>query len=204
MFGLFKKSKRPNIYPYLVPNGYLEHGGALIRTLIPNELHLMLVSDHGGAVLCINDSELAAWGMDKETALKTAQQNLDLELKSGKIGIAFHQGADNTPFIVFSGHWLAAASLFAPGLLDMAKGILGTRRCYACVPHRETLLLFPEIHGQTRAAFEQMILENCSDGDKPLTFRWLAVCDAGIAPLPDDAPAASFSLSVSEKDFSPM
>ena len=170
------------IYPYLVTAAYPVPSSATYRE-IGNGLRVAIVSEHGGLVRSVTPAEIAELGMSWTDAEKRAAQNLERLAKDGKIGMQLFREGPAGPFILFGGHWGAAACLLLPRLHGLAAESLESDALGASVPHRDALLVFPRGDHARRDAMRAMIREKEGDGAKPLTFDLFELTDSGPRPL---------------------
>ncbi len=181
------KPDASKIYPYVVPSGYFDAAGEKSKAVswpLGHGLHVALVHDLGGLVRNVLPGDLAALGLTADEAKKKAIQNLQSLAMSGAIGQQrFDSGPENKPFVLFGGHWAAAACILLPGLRQMGVKNVGSDEVCVCIPHREALLMFSKGDRKYRDAIRRMIKERESDGRKPLTFDLFELTPSGIAEL---------------------
>lgn len=174
------------IYPYVVPQGYLRHGvpqpDGITRPL-GHGLHIALVHDLNGMVRNVLPEDLKTVGLTAAQAQKKADQNLGRLITTGKVGsTVFPNGPGSKPFALFGGHWAAATSITWTGLYDAMQRALGTEDLLVCIPHRETMLVFPIGPEDYIEAVKAMIREKESNGRKPLTMELFRLTKAGLQP----------------------
>jgi hypothetical protein len=161
------------LFPYVVPSSYLQHqapGPEGLTYPLGHGLHVTLVQDLAGAVTNIREEELRQARLTPEQAHTQALENLGKVVRSGAISMSRYNGPRGLPFVIFFDHWLSATVALLPDLYQMAAANLGAASICACLPHRDTLLLFPAADQAFRTEMLAVIKENESDGAKPLSF----------------------------------
>ena len=190
--GKVKLVKADKIYPYVVPDAYLQyqptHPQGVSKSL-GHGLSVVLVQDLDGLVGDVKNKDLSAMNLTVEQAYNTAVGNLEVLAKSGKIDIQFFpNGPQGKPFMLFGGHWSAATCILLPKLKEMAANNLGTADVCICVPHREAMIMFQKGDRTYRDAMRAMIKEKESDGSKPLTYELFTFGNSGVVPFQEDQP----------------
>jgi hypothetical protein len=175
------------IYPYLVPRTYLAHQprrpAGLTRKL-GHGIYVVLVHDLDGMVRNVSGGDLAALKLSPGEAHARALENLARLADEGAIAMRhYRSGPDGQPFILFGGHWAAAAAILLPRLRELAVRTLETDAVCASIPHRDAMLIFPTGTRSSRAAFIELIREQESDGAKPLTFGLFELTPTGVVEL---------------------
>jgi hypothetical protein len=128
--------------------------------------------------------DLQALGLAADAARKKAIANLEALAAAGAIGQQrFPAGPEQKPFVLFGGHWAAAACILLPGLRDMGVKNVGSEDVCVSIPHREALLMFAKGDKKYRIAMQKMIEQRESDGRKPLTFGLFDLSPSGITEL---------------------
>ena len=175
-----------HIYPYVVPSAYFQATSAKAMAVtwpLGHGLYVALVQDLDGAVRNILPEDLDALGLSAEEVKKKAIENLEALAKSGAIGQQRFAGPDQKPFVLFGGHWAAAACILLPGLHQMGVKNVGSEELCVCIPHREALLMFAKADVRYRDLMRAMIRERESDGRKPLTFDLFELTAKGLTEL---------------------
>lgn len=175
------------LYPYVIPETYLEHPPAdphgIVRPL-GHGLLVSLVFDLGGVVQSVSAEDLIRLNLTAESAHLRALQNLELLAQANLIKMAgFPNGPSGQPFVLVGGHWAAATALLLPGLKSRVEETLGSKEVLASIPHREALLLFPMGDRAHRDALRTLVQDKESDGRKPLTFELFTLGEEGILPF---------------------
>jgi uncharacterized protein YtpQ (UPF0354 family) len=163
-----------NVYPYIIPEGYLMEGlkeETIIADTFDKGIYVSLVYDLNGVVQNVKKSDLEKAGIEINYAYDIALIHLESVMKAHKITMTQFVGPEGIPFILFSDHWLSAASLVNPNLYSFAKKHLKTDVIYASIPHRDVLILFPDCTDEQVNKFREIIKSKESDGRKPLTFN---------------------------------
>ena len=175
LFSCSKKADLSNVFPYIITQDYLIDGikeeTVLIDTLIENELYLTLVKDINGLVENIKISDLKQQNISIQLATDSAYANLEKMFKEQKIKATLFDGPNDIPFIIFSDHWLAAASLYWTNLYSFANKNLKVDTFYVSVPQRDAMIIFPKCNDREVLDFKAMIKEKESDARKPLTWE---------------------------------
>lgn len=132
-------------------------------------------------------SQLAAYGYTIDAAMPPALTNIETLLRSGTIDSqVYPNGPAAMPFAVFGGHWAASSVVLLPALASILGQRLGAG-LVASIPHRDALLVFPRGDIRTRDAVRAFVLDNESDGAKPLTFGLFALAGDGPVALNETA-----------------
>jgi hypothetical protein len=175
------------IYPYLVPESYLQYQPTDTPGLskpIGHGIYIVLVEDQDGMVGNVTSDDLASLQLTAVQAHAKAIENLEALVKSGSVGMQrFPNGPQGKPFILFRGHWTAATCLLLPKLRALASKNLGTDDLCVSVPHRDAMLVFARGDRAYRDAMRAMIREKETDGAKPLTFEFFTLGENGTVPL---------------------
>ncbi|NUP12507.1 MAG: hypothetical protein HOW73_41205 [Polyangiaceae bacterium] len=177
------------VYPYLVPEAYLEHQSSSDSPTQPlgHGISVALVADFNGVVRNITVQDLEPLALPWEDARSRALRNLEKLLANGTISMKlFEKGPADLPFIVIGGHWAAATAILLPKLRSIAATHFAGDSVCASIPHRAALLLFPCGTVESRAAMRAMILKHEGAAKKPLTFELFSLTEAGVKPLPVD------------------
>jgi hypothetical protein len=172
------------LYPYVIPQTYLENNQAVVNGIVRPLGHGLLVSlvfDLDGLVQSVTAEDLARMNMTADQAHQRALQNLELLAGTNVVKFTvFPDGPSGQPLVLVGGHWAAATSILLPGLKGLVEGALGTSDILISIPHREAMLLFPQGDRVHRDALRAMVKEKESDGRKPLTFELFALGDEGV------------------------
>jgi hypothetical protein len=189
------------LYPLLVPTGYFgERVSAVHRPLLSNiEVALVVEEEHpervpgphaaDSLVRYIQADELRAIGLTLDEAYKLALEHLERAAEKGIVEAHLFKGDDGkAKFVVWSGHWLSATFILLQGLPKMASSALGTTKLIAMIPHRESLVVFPD--GPDRQRSIDYFLEKEGEGRKSLTRRPLSFTAGKPAEFWRRAPVA--------------
>jgi hypothetical protein len=173
-----------DLQPYVVPAGYLDHGGRELARPLGHGLYVALVFDLGMAVRNATPADLDGLGMSAARAHAISLENLERVAADGDIEMAaFPDGPGARPFVRVGGHWAAATAILLPNLRGMLAGPLGTPDLCASIPHREAMLIFGCGDRAHRDAMRALVRERESGGRKPLTFELFRLTGQGVVPL---------------------
>lgn len=172
-----------SIYPYLVPEEYLQFHGDAPHWTLGHGIQIVLVIERDGLVQNLRNEELEQLSMTADAAYDLAVENLDKLLKANAIGMQKLNGPQGKPFILMGGHWATASAILDHGLLDWSTKILGTDEICISIPHREALLIFPRGDEAYRAEMLAMIRDKESDHNKMLTFGLFQYGKDGLREL---------------------
>ena len=175
------------IYPYVVPAAYVQSIAPTregIALPIGHDVYAMLWEDCGGVSRNVSEEELEAAGLDPFDAQDLALENLHAVARSGAVRIGLMgTKADDTPFIVWAGHWLAASCVRLPNLYAFACEQLHTHDLCASIPQRETLVIFPSKGKSFRDDMRRMIRTSEGRSRKPITFELFSLTADGVCPF---------------------
>jgi len=174
------------IYPYIVPSGYIDKLPATTDGFVlplGHDVFAMLVHDLDGLCRNVFEGELAEVRLDAAQAHRRALANLEQLAEGNAIQKALYRGPEGMPFILWSGHWLAASCARLPSLHAIASEILQTTALCVSIPHRESLLIFPQGTRQQRDQMREIIRRNEGDANKPITWELFKLTPTGLAPL---------------------
>lgn len=181
-----------NVYPYLVP-GLSRPAFEEINVPVGHGVYATLFHDtqaEGGIVhATVTADDLKALNLTAEQAHRAALDNLAAfagsDLLSAKmfggVGREFH-------FILYSDHPRAAACLRVPLVYDEAREFLETDEICACVPHRESLVVFPKRDRAYREKLVAKLREIEADVERPLTFAVFELTASGVRPFVEAEP----------------
>lgn len=174
------------VYPYLVTAEYPDALATPTQSarVLGHGLSLALVSAEGSPevllVKPVTAARLDDAGLDLDTAYARAAENLSQLLARGEVALElFEEGQAGAPWVVVSGHWLAAATLAVPSLYERMVPLLGND-IVAAVPARQRLFLFG---AASSAAMTPVVDREFHAAAKPLTTRLFSLTAAGPAPL---------------------
>ena len=171
--GKNKAVTRETIYPYIVPEPYVERLDRGPDGFIPwigHDVYVLLVDDMRGVCRNIRMDELYALNLNVEFAHQLAIQNLQALARSGQIQKACCHAPMDRRFIVWGDHWLAASCLRLPGLGDWARKTLEADEVCASIPQREALFLFPMADRPFRDAMREIIRKGEEHARKQVTW----------------------------------
>jgi hypothetical protein len=174
------------IYPYVVPAGYVDKLPATADGFVlplGHNVFAMLVHDLDGLCRNVFEGELAEVRLDASEAHRRALANLEQLAEGNAIQKALYRGPEGMPFLLWSGHWLAASCARLPSLHAFASEILQTPELCVSIPHRESLLVFPRGTRAQRDQMRDIIRRNEGDASKPITWELFTLTPAGLAPL---------------------
>jgi len=186
-FGCAKKQELHNVYPYIITKDYLIDGikeeTVFFDTIIDNELYLTLVKDLNGLVENVKSSDLRKGNITNQQAIDSAKKNLDRMLKEEKIKATLFNGPNDIKFILFSDHWLSAASLYRSNLYTFASKNLKADTFYVSIPQRDAMIIFPKCNDNELSDFKTMIKEKESDARKLLTWEIFQLDKNGLTRI---------------------
>ena len=172
---------RAQVYPVIVPTGYLP-SGPVHKPLIVG-LEVALVEQHdsgsaGGVARYLRPEDLG--GLPIDEAYKLGLDNLEAAAKRQAIPIrGATSGSGKVEMVIWGTDFRAATAVLLPGVAQMAQQQLGPGTLLALIPHRDVLVLLND--GANRDAAVKGVLDAEKDGAKPITPRVLRV-------LPSDQP----------------
>lgn len=172
---------RAQVYPVIVPVGYLP-SGPVHRPLIAG-LEVALVEQHdtgsgGGLARYLRPEDLGGLALDD--AYKLGLDNLEAAAKRQAIPIrGATNGSGKVEMVIWGTDFRAATAVLLPGVAQMAQQQLGPGTLLALIPHRDVLVLLND--GPDRDAAVKRVLDAEKDGAKPITGRVLRV-------VPSDQP----------------
>jgi len=198
------------VYPYVVPEGYLEnpaaHGEGMVLPL-GHDVNVMLVHDLGGMCRNVFAEEAAAWRVTLSQLHRRAQENLADFATTGALrkSLMYVSSPRKIPFVLWHAHWLAASCIRLPDLHSWASENLGAQEICISIPQREAMLMFPKGDRSFRDQMREMIFETEKDSPKCITFELFSLSPAGISPFTEDdsdgdTPAA-WDVSRSKKPW---
>ena len=94
----------------------------------------------------------------------------------GKPGDAVH-------FLLYSDHSRASSCLLLPDLFEHASDLLQTNELLACVPQRESLVIFPKRDRTHRESLVCKLRDIEADAAHPLGFRLFELAPGSIQPF---------------------
>lgn len=181
------------IYPYIVPEAYLEYqheGPAGFVRELGHGLHVALVFELTGLVATMMPNDLKRLGISVEQAHERSIQNLEELAKTQQVRmVVFPNGPQGKPFILAGGHWSAASAILLPRLPAMAKAALGSDQICVSIPHREAMLVFAKGDRKYRDEMRAMVREREGDCRKPLTSELFEFSTNGIAAFKENDQA---------------
>jgi hypothetical protein len=176
------------IYPYVIPVAHLEYQSAQPEGLtypLGHGLGVTLIYDIGGLVRDVAEAELTAAGLTPQPAHARALENLVALVKSGAIPIRRCNGPQDKPFLMFTEHSLSPSCMLLPGLRALATKHLGTDRFCVCLPHRDSMILFPTADEAFRAEMMSVIRQAQADARGPLSFGLFQLDADGVREFKD-------------------
>lgn len=174
------------LFPYLVAG---RPDAADLAVAVGHDVYAVVCEDadtaagimHAGATA----AGLLAAGLTPADAHRVALENLakfaeaDSRLSIqvlGEPGAAVH-------FLLYSDHPRAAACLLLPDLYDEARDHLGTPDLCACVPQRESLVIFPDRGPAYRDSVVAKLREIEAGAAEPIGFGLFALTPTGVRPI---------------------
>jgi hypothetical protein len=171
-----------NLYPYVVPDAYLQHGGRDLAKPLGHGMNVALVFDLGATVQSATAENLDDLGLSVDRAHRVALENLERLAEAGQVEMSlFPNGPGARPFVLVGGHWAAATSILLPDLARTA--VLGTQDVCASIPHRDAMLIFGCGDRTYRDSMRALVREKESGGAKPLTYELFRIGQKGVSPL---------------------
>lgn len=176
---------RANLYPYLV----LDPAAEAICLAVGHGLFAQLFEDREAAVDLVHDTidpdQLREARLTAPESHRIALDNLirfadDSPALSiqvlGNPGDAIH-------FLLYSDHPRASSCLLLPDLYEHASDLLHAAELLACVPQRDSLVIFPKRDRAYREAVLSKLREIEADAPLPLTFELFKVLPGGVKPF---------------------
>ncbi|MBI5544209.1 MAG: hypothetical protein HY901_09995 [Deltaproteobacteria bacterium] len=182
------------LFPVIVPKGYLTDHHVLHPLL--DGLEVALMQDLKGVASYVRSVELTGAKLAPKAAHARALYNLAALAQRGEVKAGLLPGPDDSSgapqrLLLWTDHWLAAACLLLPGVTEMAREHLQTKSVCAMVPHRETLVLFPQADEHTRAKTRLFLLQREQYGRKAICSRVLKM-NGGSRPY-YEAPVVGYA-----------
>ena len=179
---------REQIYPYLLP-GLLNPDWAAVCPEVGHGLVIQLFhdneSEHGIVHSTVGPEELGSANLTAAEANRIALDNLarfaddspQLSIQVlGAPGEALH-------FLLHSDHPRASACLLLTDLYEQAAEVLKETDLLACVPQRESLVVFPKRDRTYREMLVGKLREIEADARHLLTFELFALSMNGVTPF---------------------
>jgi len=172
---------RAQVYPVIVPAGYLPNGP--VRKPLIAGLEVALVEQHdtgsaGGVARYLRPEDLG--GLPVDDAYKLGLDNLEAAAKRQAIPIrGATNGSGKVEMVIWGTDFRAATAVLLPGVAQMAQQQLGPGTLLALIPHRDVLVLMND--GPGRDAAVTSVLDAEKGARKPITPRVLRV-------VPSDQP----------------
>jgi hypothetical protein len=178
---------RTKIYPYVVPAGYVERQPTEPQGLtlsLGHDIYIMLVHDLDGVCRNVLAEELEKARLSPVQAHAQGSENLENLAKQPVFQTSLHRTkAQDLPFILWGGHWLAASCIRLPRLFELASKHLNTNDICVSIPQREVMLLFPKADRSFRDAMKAMIHENEREERKLITWELFSLTCDGVRPF---------------------
>jgi len=169
------------LYPYLVPEGYLDKRADSAPTPrhLGHGLFLALAEDFGGVARILFPEDVVSLGAP-EAVFEIARANLASALREQRVTIQGFEGPRGFPVMRFGSEPLAASCLVLDDLYAFGATHLGAGPLCASVPHRDAMLLFRREDAGYRREMRQLIAVNEEGAPKPLTDGLFTVNPKGI------------------------
>ena len=182
--------KPENLYPYLVPGLPFP---ALASAAVPigHEVWAILFEDtegEGGIVRAtVSEDQLQAAGLSPEQAHRIALENLTRFADESPALTIQMLGSPGGPvnMLLYSDHARAAACLRLPDLYEDAREHLQADDLCACVPQRESLVIFPKRDRAYREMLVGKLREIEADAQRPISFALFELTPTGPRPFTD-------------------
>ncbi len=192
------------IYPYIVPAPYVENQPTYLDGYIRplgHDVQVMLMHDLGALYGNVQPEEIEAAGLTFSQAHALALDNLQKLAESGAMSQhlmfvnlaavpadfldseAAGSWQGQVPFVLWTGHPLAASCLLIPNLYSWAQKQLGSDDILASIPQRENLLLFPKGDAHFRGVMRRTIQQAESQAIKLITFEWFTLTANTMEPF---------------------
>jgi len=141
-----------------------------------------LVDDAGALV---TTDQLREAGLTPEQARAIALENLACFADESQDLSIQVLGAPGDPlhFLLYSDHPLASACLLLPDLHEHAAEVLQEADLLACVPQRESLVVFPKRDAASRERMVAQLRAIEADAPHPLTFALFSLAASGATPF---------------------
>jgi hypothetical protein len=187
------------LYPYLVP-GLFNPAQEPITLPLGHGVRVMLFEDHesdaGIVHAMLMPDALRDAGLTAAEAHRVALDNLcrwfaaawvaEQEVLAVKM---FGRPGDEWNFLLFANHARAAACLRLPDLHARCSAILETPDLCACVPQRESLVVFPRRDRPYREALVAKLREIEAGARRPISFDLFALGPEGVTPFTEEQGA---------------
>lgn len=172
--------KREHLFPGLL-NGLLNPEWGAVCPAIGHGLIVQLYDgDSAVGPERLREANLAADEAHQiaiENLGRFADESPDLSIQVlGNPGDAVH-------FLLYSDHPHASACLLLPDLYEHAAEELKETDLLACVPQRESLVVFPKRDRAYRESIVRKLREIEADAVHPLTFELFSLSATGLAPF---------------------
>lgn len=179
---------REQLYPYLLP-GLLNPEWEPICPAVGHGLVVQLFEDreseHGIVHATVSPEQLREANLAADEAHRIALYNLvrfaddspDLSIQ------VLGNPGDPVHFLLYSDHPRAAACLRLPDLYEHAADVLKETDLLACVPQRESLVVFPKRDRAYRERIVGKLREIEADARHPLTFELFVLSMNGVTPF---------------------
>ena len=181
----FRENNMDDIFPYVVPASYTTNftqEQLALCTSLGHDAFVLPVREVGRLCTNIQPEEIPA-GVSIEQLHQIAIGNLDRLAKAKAFSIALHSGPEGIPFIVWTGHWLAASCCILPGLVQLASRTLNSTNNCVSIPHRETMIIFPNSAPTHLKLMQDFIFENESMETKQITWGLFSLNEHGLVPI---------------------
>lgn len=165
------------VFPYVVPDQYLQRGDHPFSRSLGNGLSVVLVMYEGDVCRNIVNEELG--DTTAERIWDTAIRNLEQRAHSGAISKSMHSGENGAPFIVWGGHMFAASCVVVPWLFDWARDNLRSEKLLVSLPQQQTMIIFSADHSDEKS-MKALIREAEADARKPLTWELFSLSAEGL------------------------
>ena len=173
-----------NIFPYLVLGGIDSIG-----TGVGHGLFVLLFEDAESSVgivhVPIGADRLAKEKLAIEDAHRIALANLSrFADESPALSIqVLGQPGDAEHFLLYSDHPRASSCLLLPDLFEHACEVLQAKELLACVPQRESLVVFSKRERPDRERLVNKLREIEADAQRPLTFELFELASGSFRPF---------------------
>lgn len=176
-----------NIYPYLVP-GLIGPEFETVSIPLGHDVYVVIFEDHeaeaGIVHSIVTPYKLQVSGLDIAHLHQQAMQNLEQFAERDDIGIKMlGQPGEEVNFLLFHGHARASACLLLSNLYGLAQNWLESDELCACVPQRETLVVFPKRDRAYREFLIGKLKEIEGDARRPITFELFELTPDGVVPF---------------------
>ncbi|MBI4749953.1 MAG: hypothetical protein HY774_15815 [Acidobacteria bacterium] len=176
-----------NVYPYLMP-GLISPEFDTVSIPIGHDVYVVVFedteSDVGIVHSMITPYTVEITGLDAPQIHQRAMHNLERFAESDDLAIKMlGRPGEEVNFLLFHGHPRASACLLLPNLYELAQDLLESDELCACIPQRETMVIFPKRDRTYRESLVAKLKEIEGDARRPITFELFELTPDGVVPF---------------------